>query len=474
MKGATTVASSPAGTSAASVETVAGQLARFALELRFAELPGTVRHEAGRSLVNVIGCMLGGAHHAIIDIAVRGLVPHAGATVATLVGRAERADIFTATLLNTMAASVLTFDDTHAEALVHPSAPVAAALLALGEVQGVSGRDFMAAFVVGVEAMCRLSKALSVAPAVGRLNWAQSSVVGPVGVALAAGTLLGCDMDQLVAAQGIAVTQASGLRCGSGTMCTSYAPGAAAQSGLRAALLAHAGMIGPAAGIEGKDGLFEIFATQAHTAAAVDGLGVHFELLANTYKPYPCGAVIFPAIDAALEIAARPGFDVSAVVRICLAQHVRAHALTNRPQPRTTYEAQVSSQHWVAAALLSGQAGVAQVSVACIDDPRVAALRERIELVIDERLGNSAAHLEVAMTDGTILQSHIEHCTGSTQRPVSDAQLATKFLQLAGEVLPAARAANLLDRCASLGDSDALAALLPLLAGTAALRSMPS
>jgi len=474
MTGATMVSSSRAGTGATSAETVAGQLARFALDLRFAELPGTVRHEAGRSLVNVIGCMLGGAHHEIIDIAVRGLLPHAGAAVATLAGRAERTDIFTATLLNTMAASVLTFDDTHAEALVHPSAPVAAALLALGEVQGASGRDFMAAFVIGVEAMCRLSKALSVAPAVGRLNWAQSSVVGPVGVALATGTLLGCDAGQLVAAQGIAVTQASGLRCGSGTMCTAYAPGVAAQSGLRAALLAHAGMIGPAAGIEGKDGLFEIFATQAHAAAAVDGLGVHFELLANTYKPYPCGAVIFPAIDVALDIGTRPGFDATAVVRVRLALHVRAYALTNRPQPRTPYEAQVSTQHWVAAALLFGQAGVAQASVACIDDARVAALRERIELVIDERLGNSAAHIVVEMADGTILQCHIEHCTGSPQRPVSDAQLATKFLQLAGDVLPAAQAANLLDRCSSLGEGGALAALVPLLSGAATHRSMPS
>ncbi len=450
---------------------IARELAQFAIDLRLAQLPEAVRHEASRSLVNVMGCMLGGAIHPITNAISGALLDHSGPAHASLVGRASKADVFTATLINTVSASVLTFDDTHAQALVHPSAPVASAVLALCEWRRLGGAQFMDAFTAGVEILCRLAKAIAVAPATGNLRWALTSIAAPAAVAVAAGKLIGLDADQMVCAIGIAVTQSSGLRIGSGTMCFAYAPGAAAQAGLRAAVLAKSGMQGPADSLEGRDGLFQCFSQSPHPSAAVEGLGRQFEILANTYKPYPCGAVVHPAIDAMLEIAALPGFDASAVEHVALFVHAKTFALGNRPQPNAAHEAQVSVQHWAAAALLGGKAGMAEIDDDYIRDSAVATMRARIDLRVDEALTPVGAKAMVKMADGRTLHSRITHCTSSAERPMSDAQISAKFLQLAQKDYGSEEAKTILELCWNFSNVASVASIGDLLAAAPAAQS---
>src|SRR5207249_11021927 len=126
-------------------------LAHFVHGARHAGLPASTRHAARRALVNIIGCFLGGARHEIVEIAARTLLPRAGVGTASLLGRNERTDILTATLLNSMSSAAYSFDDTHADAILHPSGAVATTLLALAEQQPMSGQDFLLAFVLGVE-----------------------------------------------------------------------------------------------------------------------------------------------------------------------------------------------------------------------------------------------------------------------------------------------------------------------------------
>ncbi len=140
--------------------TAARTLARYAVTAAYADIPAAARHEAARSLLNWIGCAVGGSRHPAVDKTLAALLPFAASDQCTVLGRRERTDALHAALINGLSAHVLDFDDTHLRTLLHPSVPVASALLALGERQPVSGRDFLLAFIVGVEIECRIANAI--------------------------------------------------------------------------------------------------------------------------------------------------------------------------------------------------------------------------------------------------------------------------------------------------------------------------
>jgi 2-methylcitrate dehydratase PrpD len=120
-------------------EQITARLAEFAVATRASDWPGPVRREALRSFFNVVGCTIGGARHGMVDIADKTLGAFAGAPQATLFGRGRKADVLHASLINGLASSIYSFDDTHETAVVHPSGPIAAAALALSELRPVSG-----------------------------------------------------------------------------------------------------------------------------------------------------------------------------------------------------------------------------------------------------------------------------------------------------------------------------------------------
>ena len=419
-------------------------LADYVLAARPDDLPAPVRREALRSFVNILGCMVGGSQHAAVAVADAAFAPFAGAAQATVIGRRKRTDALTASLLNCLSSSVQTYDDTHARAIIHPGGPVAAVALALAERQTVTGRDFLLAFALGVEAACRLSVAVSVPPAKGAIAWSQTGICSGVGAALAAGKLLGLDAQGLRRAVGIAVSQASGIRALHGSMCTSMMPAQAAQAGLRAAILAAAGFTSSQNSLEHRYGFAACFAEQARLEAVTEGLGQRFEILDNTYKPYPCGIVIHPMIDAALQLRREEGFARPQVERVTIRANPAALALCDRPSPADEFEAQVSLQHWVAAALVRGRAGVTEGSDESVRDPVIAGLRGRVTATADASVAPDATDLSIVLKAGRTLNCKIEHCLGSSSRPMSDAELTAKFAQLAEGVLPAGAASALI------------------------------
>jgi 2-methylcitrate dehydratase PrpD len=141
------------------------QLAKFIVSTRFDDLPDAVRHEAKRTLLNWIGCAVGGSHEDTVSNVVAALAPFSGPGQATLFGRTERMDILNAALVNGISSHVLDFDDTHPETTIHPAAPVAPAIFALAEHRPVSGREFVLALVIGVETECRIGMAAAPARA---------------------------------------------------------------------------------------------------------------------------------------------------------------------------------------------------------------------------------------------------------------------------------------------------------------------
>lgn len=437
-------------------------LAHFAHEARFADLSGSTRHAARRAFVNIVGCCLSGAQHEIVDITARALLPFGGARTSSLLGRGERTDMLTASLLNGLSSAAFSFDDTHADTILHPSGAVAAALLALVEQHPISGEEFLLAFVVGVDIACRLSKAVSVPPAIGDIGWSQTGIAAGVGAAAAASKALQLEPQAMVAAIGIAALQASGFRVAHGTMAATLIFGHAAQCGLRAAILAREGLSAPAAPLEGKYGFASVFANPPHLAYLTEYLGKQFDVEALTYKPYPCGIVIHPAVDAALEWHRTAGSDVASIDVIRLKAHPSALALGSRRHPANPLEAKVSLCHWIAAALVYGRAGIAEVQEAAIAHPEVIRLRDLIELGSDPSLTVEAATLAIIGKNGEQHTISIDHCKGSIANPMSDEDLSVKFYGQACMQLLSASASQLLEACWHVEELSDVAKILQL------------
>ncbi len=263
------------------------------------------------------------------------------------------------------------------------------------------------------------------------------------------GNLLRLDEEQMVNAIVLAASQSSGFRSTNGTMSAHFRPGHAARSGVWAAMLAQEGFISDDNALEVDQGFFDVFGQGADLDIVVDGLGEHFEIHSNAYKPYPCGIVIHPSLDACLDIKQQAGSDAKPA-RVMLRVHPFTLRLCSLRTPANTLESHVSLFHWAAAALLRGKAGLAESLPDCINDPEVSDLRSRIEAVADETLGREQAVAEVTFTDGRTLRSHTLNVRGSLARPMTDDELDEKFRAQAILALPPSTADELLRLCRSV------------------------
>ena len=436
-------------------------LAGYVAATSFGALPADVVHEAKRALVNWAGCAIGGSGHATAQRAWAALAPFAGQPQATLLGGALRTDILHAALLNGIASHVLDFDDTHPETLVHPSGPVASAIVALGEQAQASGRDLLNAFAAGVEVECRVAR--GVLPSHNDLGWHITGTAGVFGAAAASARLLGLDERRTAWALGLAATQAAGLREMFGSMAKSLHPGKAAQNGLSAALLAQAGFDSSETALEGPNGFGRVLSTSADFARAVAGIGERHELLQNTYKPFACGLVVHPAIDGCIRLRNEAGVRASEVERVELEVHPLTLHLTGKTRPTSGLEGKFSVYHAAAAALLDGAGGEAQFSDARVRADDAVALRAKVEARVVPGLALEAANVAITLRNGQRHELRIAHCIGSRRQPMTDGQLEDKFRAQCEAVIGAARtkaALAALWRLEQLGDLRDLAALL--------------
>jgi len=371
---------------------ITAALARFIASARWEDLPPHIRREAKRALLNICGCIIAGLREPVVR-------------------RAEKALDDRAIILGA-AANALDFDDTHLPTVIHPGPPVAAALFALAEKQSVSGTDFLLAYVMGVEAACRVGNVVS--PGHYQHGWHITSSCGVFGAAAAAATVFHLDAQKVHCALALAATQASGLVEMLGAEARALNPGFAARNGIAAALLAKEGIQAPAEPLEGLRGFVNVFGGGSDWSA-ITRSGWEIERVA--YKPYPAGVVLHALIDVCLAL--RTG---GAPEKISISLHPLAIERGDRPSPRDGTEARLSAQHCAAVALHYGKAGVEQFTDATVADPRVRALRERVTMRADPGLDKAAAIVDV---DGRVKRAEL--------RPtMSDAELEAKFRSLAG------------------------------------------
>jgi 2-methylcitrate dehydratase PrpD len=437
---------------------VTQDLARFVVETTWQDLPERARHEAKRALLNFFAVAIAGCRTEPVELALRTLGEFSGGRQASIVGRSERIDPLTASFLNAAGANVFDYCDTHLPTVIHPTAPVAPALLALSEMRKVSGPEFLLAFVLGVEIECRVGNAIS--PGHYPKGWHITSTCGVFGSATGAAKLLGLDAQKTVWALGSAATQSAGLCECLGWPAKSVSVGNAARNGLFSALLAEKGFSGPAEPIAGAQGFLAVMGEPPDWSALLDGLGETWQVANNSLKPYAAGFVIHPLIDLALDWRrANPGLVVERV-------DVRGNPLlvqrTDRAEIATGREAQVSLQHCVAAALILGKAGLDQLTDASVADPKIKALRAKFACKADPALSTIAAEMDIWTTDGRKHALSTKAARGSVANPLKDAEIEAKLRDEAARWEPGHDVQKLIDAVWSLEKSDDVSTLVAL------------
>ena len=407
---------------------ISKELAHYTNLCHFNDLPLNVVHEAKRSLLNYLAVCIAAYNDPAIKKAYEIFRSYSGKPQSTVFGFPEKLDVLQASSLNAMAANVFDFDDTHLPTIIHPTAPVVSPLFALSEQQIVSGKDFLLSAILGMEFECRLGQAIS--PFHYSRGWHITSTCGVIGAAIGSGKLLQLQQHQLLWAIGNAATQACGLVENLGTMSKSMSVGNAAKNGLMSAFLAANDFDGPMEPLEGERGFLKVFGQEAQGHLMIDRLGSHWEILNNTYKPFPCGVVLNPVIEACIQVyqeqLSHPNF-LKSIKKIQIVGNPLLRQRTDRPHIQSGRQSQVSGQHAVAVALHFGQAGIKEFSDEMVQNPQIQSFYSNIEFVEDTHIPVEGVKINFTTTD-QLFSVIIDAAKGSLARPLSDKDLENKFL----------------------------------------------
>ncbi|HSH90812.1 MAG TPA: MmgE/PrpD family protein, partial [Ramlibacter sp.] len=410
-----------------------------------------VEHEAHRTFYNWLGCAIGAAHHEAANAALAAVAMFEPASQASVLGRKERVDMASAALVNGITSHTFDFDDTHLKTIIHPAGPVASAVLALAEHRGGNGRDVIDALVLGIDVACRIGNTMY--PDHYDRGWHITGSTGMLGAAAGCARLLGLDEQKTAMALGIAASQPVGLREQFGTMTKPFHPGAAARAGLTSALLASHGFTSSPRAIEAPRGFVQVASDKRAWNEVTDELGQRFEISFNTYKPFACGIVIHPSIDACVQLREQ-GVKPEQVASIELRVHSLVLELTGKKEPKDGLQGKFSVYHGCAAGLIYGRAGEEEFSDAVVNDPQVVALRNKVRATVDDSIHEAAVDVTAVLADGQRVHVRVDRAIGSLEKPLTDTQLEGKFGSLVVPVLGEGKAREITAACWKLASLD--------------------
>jgi 2-methylcitrate dehydratase PrpD len=416
-----------------------------------------VEHEAHRTFMNWLGCAVGAAHHESTQAALAAVNMLEPAPQATLAGLKERVDIASAALINGISSHTFDFDDTHLKTIIHPAGPVASAIMALAEHLKSSGREVIDALVLGIDVSCRVGNCLY--PDHYDRGWHITGSTGMLGAAAACARLLKLNVHQTQMALGIAASQPIGLREQFGTMTKPFHPGGAARAGMMSALMASKGFTASPKAIEAPRGFAQVASTKYDWREIDSELGQRFEISFNTYKPFACGIVIHPSIDACVQLK-NLGVVADQVEKIELKVHSLVLELTGKKEPKDGLQGKFSVYHGCAAGLLFGRAGEEEFADEVVTSEAAQALRRKVVAIVDDSIDEASADVTAYLKSGDPIHIRVEHAIGSLENPMTDSLLEKKFHDLSDPVIGQAQTSELIKSCWSLAQSPNLNTLL--------------
>lgn len=434
------------------------RLAEWACETGFDDLPPHVVELSKQLILDHVGVAIGGMEHEAVAIALDVARELGGTAQATVIGHGDRTSVINAAMVNGISSHVLDYDDTHIPTILHPTGPIMSAAFAMAELNSSTGRDLIAAHAVGVEVSARVSLALF--PEHYDAGWHMSGTTGSIGAATAAALLAGVAPGRLVTALGIAATQASGQREQFGAMTKSLHVGKAGANGVLAALLAARGFTASPDSLQGRRGMFSVMSAASRSEALTAGLGRDWEIERVGIKPYSCGVVAHPPIDAVRRLATEHGLTADDIDRIDLRVNPLVVELTGKTEPRTGLEGKFSVAFCGAIAMIEGTAGPRQFTDAAVVRPDVVALRDRIHPVADEAVSHSQAVAVAQLRDGRSLTVEVTAASGTPENRLTPDELQSKFNDLVVPLLGAGPAAEIASHVGRLDQLDGVDRLL--------------
>src|SRR5699024_2869415 len=351
-------------------------------------------------------------------------------------------DILSATLINGTSSHIFDYDDTHLDTIHHPSGPVAPVVFALGEKFGTDCQTVLSAFILGCEVELRISKAIY--PSHYQDGFHITSSTGVFGAMTAAGIIMEVNEEKMAMGLGLAGTQAFGLREMFGTMTKSFHPGKAAQNGLLAALLVKNGFTSSDQVLEAKRGFLNVYNSNSQPEKILENWGEDWQLEKNSFKPYACGIVLHPSIDACIKLS--NVITPNEVKEIQLTVHPYVLELTGKKFPATGLEAKFSIYHASAISFLEQDASEEQFSDNKVQNPEVVAFRKKIKPFVNDSMDKEKVSANLIKQDGTEYDIYVEHATGSLEKPMTQENINRKFTNLCKDNLPERRIKLLIDR----------------------------
>lgn len=406
-------------------------LARHVCRTGCADLPTSAVESARRDLLDTFGCMLGGSGSPGIGELFAVISRWGGLAESRVLLRGVSLPSPQAALLNASMGHALDFDDTlDTGGSIHPGVSVLSAALAVSDsLSHVTGQELLLAVTLGLDVSCRVALASTV-----DRGWHRTAAMGVFGAAAAAGKLLRLTPEQMLAAFGVAYSQAAGNRqcILDGALSKRMQAGQAASAGVFSAVLAQTGFTGAHNIFNGRFGFFELYQPDgADPSALLRDLGTAFRGEALSYKPYPCGRPLHAAIDAALAARAQLQItradDIAAVtIEADPAGHTdQFERGPAKRRPTQVVEAQFAEPFLVATALVHGRVGIAEVDG--LGDPAVLGLSDRIAGVVSKGRKKGSLSITVSRTDGRAATIEAADPIGSPQKPLTDAQFEAKF-----------------------------------------------
>ncbi len=440
------------------------KIAENGIGMRFEALPPDVVSIAKCCMIDWLGVTLAGAQEEMSRILRAEAQEEGGKEQATVIGGGFRTSLLQAALLNGTASHALDFDDVNLHMVGHPTVPVVPAILALSERDGGTGKDFITAFIAGVESEVRISMLMGESHYV--KGWHTTATVGTFGAAAAAAHKLGLDADACVTAFGIAATQAAGLKSNFGTMCKPLHAGKAAANGLYAALLAKRGFTSNPEILECVQGFGDTQSASFQPDKALEGMGKSFLARSILFKYHAACYGTHASIEAASLIREKHNLTPERIEKIEVRVPESYQKMCNIQNPQTDLEAKFSLRFTTAMALAGENTGKTEnYSPEMCKDPAVVYLRDRITVVPEAKWEHANSEVIVSTNDGLVLRQMADASIPEQDQERQWFRLSSKFHDLAEPIIGKDRAEAVAEKVGRLEKLDSLDEIVALCRG---------
>jgi 2-methylcitrate dehydratase PrpD len=437
------------------------RFANYAANIADRDLPDSVLHAAKRAVIDWFSSTLRGGLEAPATMLAKAFHDNSGPALLYPSGRAV--DATTAALINGAAAHTIEFDDIYRDGLYHPAAPVISAVIAVAQAKGLGGDAFLRSVIAGYEVSNRL--AVCVNPGHYQF-WHTTGTIGTFGAAAGAGVALGLDGEHIGHAMANAGTLAAGLQQAfrADAMAKPMHTANAAQTGVMLAMAAEHGVTGAMDILEGECGFGAAMCVDPDWESAADDLEKSFTIERMTFKNHAACGHTHPAIDGVLAIKNQHGLSPDDITAIRVATFQKALEICGNRDPQTIFEAKFSLPYCAAIAMTTGRVRLDAFSEELLGDAAIRRLIDTVELTKANDLSaefpeRRAARIEIETTGGDRFEHYSPTRKGDPDNPLTDDELAEKFLEITDPVLGSAGAAQLLDTLWRLGEVDDLRAL---------------